>query len=218
MSESAASPTDAQRERRSYIIEILTAILLGLASIGAAYAAYQASLYDGNSLDKYSEGISKAGEASGKQLEAQGGFTLDMITWMEWQSRIIANGPNDVVAQSIYDDFMEERLKLALEWSEKESKGKTYAHPMDSPDYAVELFSPAITVQETSAAAMAEARKANDTGDQFTFVTVLYTIVLFFAGIATVFKRDPVKLSLLVMGLALFVLSTFKLLQLPAAS
>lgn len=65
------SATDAKVERRSYLIEMVTAILLGLATVGAAYAAYQASLYDGNSLDRYSEGISKSAEASGKQLEAR---------------------------------------------------------------------------------------------------------------------------------------------------
>ena len=36
----------AAAERRGYIIEIVTAVLLGLATLCAAFAAYQASLYD----------------------------------------------------------------------------------------------------------------------------------------------------------------------------
>ncbi len=216
----------AAAEKRGYMIEVITAILLGLATLSAAYAAYQASLYDGNSLDKYSDGITKSSEASGKALEAQGGFTLDMITWMEWQSRVISSTePGNVqakadglIAENIYNDFMEERLKVALEWSDKQSEGKKdFVHPTESPEYAAELFSGAIESQEQAALAIKEARKANDIGDQFTLVTVFYTIVLFFAGIATVFKRDPVKFALLGMGIVLFLFSTVKMLGLPAA-
>ncbi len=226
MSESTATEQAAASDRRGYLIEVVTAILLGLATLGAAYAAYQASLYDGNSLDRYSEAIAKTAETSGKQLEAQGGFTLDMITWMEWQSRVIASGSensaqakaDEVIAQSIYDDFMEERLKDALDWSDKESKAqKKFVHPTESPDYGLALFSDAFENQEQATNAMKAARKANDIGDRFTLLTVLYTIALFFAGIATVFKRDPVKLALLGMGVALFLFTTAKLAMLPAA-
>lgn len=227
MSDLSADSTaeEARTERRHYFVELWTAVLLGLATVGAAYAAYQASLYDGNSLDRYSEGIAKSAEASGKQLEAQGGFTLDMVTWMEWQSRVISAGgggaqakSDDIIASSIYEDFMEERLKAALEWSDKESKSRgDFSHPTESPDYAIELFQPALETQEAAATAMSEARKANDIGDQFTLVTVLYTIVLFFSGIATVFKSDRVKLVLLGMAAILFLATTLKLLMLPAA-
>lgn len=217
--------TDA--ERRNYLIEIFAAVLLGLATVGAAYGAFQASLYDGNSLDKYSEGISKVAEASGSQLQAAQEYTLDMVTWMEWQSRMISADKEDgdqakvdnEIAESIENQFMEDRLTEALIWAAEEHKRtKEYVHPTESPAYQEALLQESFDIYEASQEAMEVARKSNGMGDQFTLTTVLYTIVLFFTGIATVFKHDKVKLTLLAMSTLLFLATTVRLFMLPMAS
>lgn len=213
-------------DKRAYLIEIVTAIVLGLGTTGAAYAAYQASLYDGNSLDAYTEGLLKSSEASKKTLEAQNNFTYDMITWMEWQGHIVASEKlsgkdaevQQALADSIASDFIEERLKLAMEWSDKESaKQGKFVSPLESEDYAIELFAEAFEAEDGMKKTIETARKANGTGDEYTLLTVLFTISLFFAGIATVFKRDTVKLGLLGAGTALLIFTAIKLFGLPAA-
>lgn len=225
MQESTES-TAAADSKRGYIIEIVTAVVLGLATVGAAFAAYQASLCDGNTLDRYNEGIAKITESSAKQLEAAQSYTFDMITWMEWQSRKISadkqDGPqakiDGEIAQEIEDDFMEERLKQALIWSDNETvKQKKYVHPTESPDYAMDLFADTFALQDESKKAIEQAKRANDLGDQFTLTTVLFTIVMFFSGIATVFKRDAVKMTMLVLATLLLVATAAKLFMLPMA-
>lgn len=213
-------------EKRAYLLEVLTAIVLGLGTTGAAYAAYQASLYDGNSLDAYTEGLLKSSDASKMTLEAQNNFTYDMITWMQWQGHIVAaeklSGKEAEVEQALADsvatDFIEERLKLAMEWSDKESaKQGKFISPLESEDYALELFAEAFDTEAAMKATIEKARKANNTGDEYTLLTVLFTISLFFAGIATVFKRDPVKIALLGAGAVTLTFTAIRLFGLPPA-
>lgn len=222
----ANQPTEAKAERRSYGIEVITAIVLGLATVGAAFAGYQSSLYGGESLDNYNIGVAKVSESNAKVLEASQGYTFDMITWMEWESRTISAEKQDgaqakidgEIAQAIEDDFMEERLKDALKWSSAETiKTKKFVHPTESPEYAMQLFGESFELQDSSKKAIDDARRANRTGDQFTLTTVLFTIVLFFGGIATVFRHVPVKLAMLVLSVALLGVTAVKLFSLPFA-
>ena len=122
------------------------------------------------------------------------------------------------IAQSIEEEFMEDRLKEALVWADEESaKKKTRVHPTDSDAYALELFGEALDTEAESTKMFEKARKANDMGDKFTLITVYFTIVLFFSGITTAFKRDPVKLTMLALSAVFLAYTTVKLFQLPAA-
>jgi len=228
MSETAVTPDPvAAAERRSTIIEVITAILLGLATIGAAYAAYQASLYDGNSLENYSIGISKTAEGSGKDAQAMQVLMTDMNLWMEWQSRMISADKNDgaqakidkEIADTIENNFMSAELQEAIIWSVEESeKQKKHIDYTDNEAYALSIFSDSLDFEDKAAAAFATAGKQNGIGDKYMFVTVLFAIVLFFAGIALVFKREGVKLTIILIAAGLFVFSLVRLLGLPPAS
>lgn len=213
-------------ERRAYLAEMLSAVLLGLATVGAAYGAYQASLYDGKSLDSYSEALAKVSDASAKKLEALQGYTFDMITWMEWQSRIISASKeagtqslvDEEIANSIATDFMEERLKQALIWADEEStKQNKKVHPSESEVYGLTLFQEAFDAEEQSQVALDGARKANDLGDAFTLTTVLFTIAMFFAGIALVFKKDRMKFAMIGIAALLLVFTAIRFFSLPMA-
>lgn len=220
------SQPDARSERRGYMIELVTALVIGAATVGAAWATYQESLYGGQSLDSYNAGIAKLADSNTKNLEAAQGYTFDMITWMEWQSRTIAAEKlrgdaaktEQEIADAILTDFMEERMKNALVWAEEQSeKQKRFVHPTDSDEYAVSLFGDAFTAKDESDKAIDAARQANETGDHYTLVTVFFTIVLFFAGIATVFKREPIKTAMLAMAIVLLVGTGVRLMGLPVA-
>jgi hypothetical protein len=56
-----------------------------------------------------------------------------------------------------------------------------------------------------------------DIGDQFTLMSVLFAMVLFFTGIAAVFKREPVKIALLSLDALLLIVTATRMLMLPAA-
>ena len=60
-----------------------------------------------------------------------------------------------------------------------------------------------------------EGDEANSHGDKFTFVTVLFTIVLFFGGMAAVSQRFPLKLIYTSLSFAMFIYSTIKMFGIP---
>lgn len=224
--EETASPDQAKKERHDYLAEVFSAIILGLATVGAAYGAYQASLCDGNSLDKYSDALAKVSDANSKRVEALQNFTFDMITWMEWQSRIISadksqgaqSQVDEEVADSILSDFMEDRMKSALIWSEVESeKRKKVVHPTESDEYALELFTETFEAEEAGKAALEEARRSGSLGDQYTLTTVLFTISMFFAGIASAFKHHRVRFTMVTVAALMLALTAAKLATLPMA-
>lgn len=66
--EPAAS--EARAERRGFVIELVTALVIGAATVGAAWETFQETLYSGQSLDRYNEAIAKLADSNTKNLEA----------------------------------------------------------------------------------------------------------------------------------------------------
>ena len=62
---------------------------------------------------------------------------------------------------------------------------------------------------------MEEAQKANEYGDGFTFATVLFTIVLFFAGMCSLAKSWNLKLAYIGAAGLMFIYSIIKFVTIP---
>ncbi|MBX7132803.1 MAG: hypothetical protein K1X67_09025 [Fimbriimonadaceae bacterium] len=220
--------SDAARlDHRSYVLEVLLAIVLGLSTVGAAYAAYQASRYDGNALAAYSESLAKTNDTNAAELRAAQRLTMDMLGFNQFKALQLATAQAKTPAdqQTVYAIsvvFQEESFSgtfaKAVQWSEDEyEKKKQVVSPADYEPYVKELEAPALAIRKERESALDDARSFGDLGDQFTLMTVLFTIVLFFTGIAAVFKRDPVKITLLVAASVLLVATAARLFTLPPA-
>lgn len=224
--ETQTNAADKQLEKRETILEVVTAVVLGIATMGAAFAAYQSSLYNGSSLDHYSMSLVKSSSANAQTLEAAQNFTYDMITWLEWKSRQVSAAKGEgnqakvdnEVAQTIERDFMEDRMKSAIAWAKNESaKNGQLVHPTDSEEYALALMAEAFDTEIEQEAEIEKARKDSSTGDKFTLSTVLFTIVLFFTGIAAVFKRLGLKTVMISIAVVFLLVSLVHILSLPLA-
>ena len=66
-------------------------------------------------------------------------------------------------------------------------------------------------------ARFAEGRVANENGDRFELVGVIYTVGLVFAGLGLVFKTN-VRWMMFAFGVVIFVVGTGRMLMLPWAS
>jgi hypothetical protein len=225
--DSATVDTSKQLDHRSYVLEIVIAVVLGLSTVGAAYAAYQASLYGGSALDAYSLVLVKTNDTNAAHLKADQALTMDMLSYNQYKALTLAiaqakNEKDQDTAYGIAQVFKDENLSgtfaKAVTWSdEKDLKEKVYVSPLTYQPYLDELEEPSRKLAAERDRALSTARQLNDTGDQFTLMTVLFTIVLFFTGIAAVFKRDPVKITLLVVATLLLVVTAGRLFTLPAA-
>lgn len=81
----------------------------------------------------------------------------------------------------------------------------------------MELLGGAVDTETEQVAEIEKARKDNSTGDKFTLSTVLFTIVLFFTGIAAVMRRLGIRTVLISIATLFLAFAVVHLLSLPLA-
>lgn len=203
-------------------IELSSAILLAIATILGAFAAYQSSLWGGISATSYTKAMLTMSEANTEYLEAIQGYISEEIEYGFQElfdlhySKEIAEDNNEFAQDEIYyrlnddykvyykDDFTDEQIEAAVEAIEAERDAKI-ASAIAVSD---EIYDQAIGLLEGG-------QKANTNGDNFGLVTVYFAIAMFFAGFVNIIRKDQIKVIFIVMGLAMFIFSLVQMLTLP---
>ncbi|MCB1146373.1 MAG: hypothetical protein KDK41_04490 [Leptospiraceae bacterium] len=105
-------------------IDIIAAVLLGLGTVTAAFAAYQSSLWGGNCLTAYNEAVIKFGDANREYLNGSMNISFDTMIYLE------SLRENPRTADDV-DKMMAKDLVRAVKWSdtdlEKRLEGKSKA-------------------------------------------------------------------------------------------
>lgn len=211
----AASVADEQHKKNR--LELIIAILLGIVSIGIAYASFQAALYDSEMAAAYQRGTALSTEAESLYLEGNQQYVQDAQLWNQLLQLSIeaesgdptiaanAQATSDVLAfQAVSED-----LAAAIAWSDEQNAAdpETYYSPLDSEDYRAALFGGYEATAAEAAAAVEEGDEANSLGDRLMLHTVLMSISLFLLGIAAVVRQYRVQLLLVFSGSAIFALA-----------
>ena len=225
--EDVPSQTDTRVANRAYALEICLSLILGLATVGTAYSAYQASRYGGNTLAAYSEVMVKTNEMNTAEMQSSQRLTLDMLSYNQYKAlrfnvAQVVGKQNKIKAWVISDLYLTENIlgtfNAAVRWSvKKDEDEEVFVSPHKYPPYAKELNSLPIKSKNERDLALKRAIRYGDLGDQFTLMSVLFAMVLFFTGIAAAFKREPVKMTLLCIASLLLIVTATRMLMLPAA-
>ncbi len=195
--------------------ETILAVLLGLVSIGVAYASFQAALYDGQVQQSNTRATTLSAEAQalyieGNQQWVQDAQLFDTLTNLA----LDAQNPDPAIAaaaqikydtlyfQSVYPEF-----DAAIQWADEQNAAdpELWYSPLDNEDYLNYLYSSYDEVQQQSDDAIAAANVADQYGDALTLNTVLMALSLFLLGIAAVVKQFRVKVILGSSGIVIFV-------------
>jgi hypothetical protein len=220
------------------VFELLTAFILGVAAVGGAWAGHQAGLWGGNCQTAYGEaatltsrggttyqlGVMKANRDSmldlqAKQLVLEGMTTQDEVTKLKTLG----------VAKYMYARQMSEEgykaLKLPAEFRTKDDD-KLMKLPESVLEESLEneldekffktMTAPGQALFDEADKKFDEGREANQIGDQFGLAVVLYTIALFFGGIALVFK-SVVRWGFFGVGFITLSMAVVFMLRLPSA-
>lgn len=70
-------------ERLSRKLEVASAILLGICTIGAAFAAFQSTLWNGNTAATYTQAVIKYGDANREYLRGAMDVNFDSMVYLE---------------------------------------------------------------------------------------------------------------------------------------
>lgn len=198
------------------MIQLVSTVLLGLASVSSAWCAYQAALWNGIQT----RGITMA---EGAQFAATREFTamnrnisVDVGVFLAFVGA--SQSGHDKQAQFLRRHARSE-LRPALEaWVADVEAGREDAPlPFVRPEYRLATQDRIVALDQRARRAVSAAKEANDNGDMFVLHTVLLAISLFLMGAAAQARARAAQITTLALGGLVFVLTTASVARLPRA-
>lgn len=201
--------------RREQVTEILSAALISMATVATAWCAYQSTEWGGEQAFLLGE-WNRAGRESAlyESLAAQK-RSLDVAIFMEWVGAVATD--NDRLAE-FYAQRFPPNLGVAVEaWVATEPRTNPDAppHPFAMQEYRVTEDSTVARAADDARAKWTEARQADENGDRYVLLTVIFASVLFFGGIEQKFKEPRVRVAILVIGSISFIGGLAAMLSYP---
>ncbi len=207
-----ASTEDDRLER---ILEIVSAILLGLATVATAWCGYQTSKWNGQQSQDYIEATTLRIQATEATNNANRAATIQVNMFMQYAQAVSTQ--NQQLADFLYNRFPP-ALKTATDaWlaTKPLQNPDAPSSPFVMPEYVLADQQKAAELSAQADMRLEDANAASAIGDQYTLLTVMFASVLFVAGIATRFKWHVVDVSVTVIASALFLVSLWLVLKLP---
>jgi len=203
-----------ERFHRSDWIELAAAILLSLATVAAAWSAYQSTRWGGVQANAFSASSAKRTEATQQNSTFAAQAQIDVMAWISYLEHRQAG--DDAGADFLKQRFRPEFKPAFDAWMALVPVGQIPpGTPFDLPDYQPEARRRATELNAAADALGATAREANQIGDNFVLVAVIMASVLFFAGVGTKVQGRAVRLFMLTIGTALFLGGVWFMLNLP---
>jgi hypothetical protein len=204
----------AQRFDKTDWIEFGAALLLALTTIMAAWTAYQATRWVGVQANAFSAAGAARTEAAQATTVFESQRQSDAQLWTLWLDQA-ANSDEDGMA--FVERHFADEFKPAFDaWLAQVPAGELAEGPFDLEEYSPQAEALADELNAQADALAAEAREANQIGDNFVLTAVIMASVLLFAGVGAKFKRRGVRIMMLLIATFVFasgVLFTFSLPQ-----
>ncbi len=184
-----------QRERMNYI-ELAAALLLGIAAVLTAFAAYKGALAGGDALKGYTTSARTTADANGFYNDYAATYNADQALFLQYQLLVEKN--DAATAAVVKDNLFSAALTTATDAWLAIPAGNGPATPLDTDQYVIESLDSAQQMTATADAQFDEAAKIDDQGDNFDLAAVFLAVSLFFAGIAALFKVRSIQIAMLI--------------------
>ncbi|MFL5240864.1 MAG: hypothetical protein ACJ8FY_02035 [Gemmataceae bacterium] len=204
-----------EKEKRQRWVEIACAVVLALATTASAWCAYQATLWGGVQGFRMAE-AGKAGRESSENtitsLQFRAFDASMLLKFIEAKS-----AGNTKLADFLYHRFRPEVKKALDAWLKTDpfNNPNSPPSPLAMPEYVQKEAEEAKRQEALAEQAFAGAREANETGDRYVLLTVIFTSVLFFGGIGGIFDSRWLRVVLGIIALALFLGTMIALTAMP---
>lgn len=198
-------------------LEIIAGLILAFAAVVAAWSAYQNVRWNGAQAAAMSEAATLRTAAAQATSIAASQLDLDHQLFAGWLG---AEASGDMTTAQAYADRMRPEFRAVFDaWLSGSVPGAIPAgSPIDTPAYDDMASSVVQVARDANALAdeeIARAARANQTGANFVLVTVITSMVLFFAGISTRFAHQRVRRTLVALATLLLIGGTVFMLSLP---
>jgi hypothetical protein len=197
--------------------ELIVAVILGLATLGSAWSAYQSGLWNGIQTFRLAESTAAGRRAGEKFVFANQLRGVDLVLFEAYLRALTEN--NQRLAEFLFQRFRPE-FKVATEAWLKTRPLKNPSAP--SSPFVMKEYSLAVDKEmqqsrQEEATKFTEARKANTNSDYYLLLTVLFSVALFLGGITAAFKRPRIRGIVLVLSVMTITAAAIFLAFLPLA-
>ena len=195
-------------------IELAATVLLSLATVVAAWSAYQSARWSGIQSINATTAAARRIEATQQNAIFTTQLQLDVITWITFLEHRQAG--DEKGAAFLQERFREEFKPAFDAWVALVPAGQVpQGTPFQLPSYQPAARLAAERLNADADSLSAAAADANQIGDNFVLVAVVMASVLFRAGVGTKVRARRLRLFMLFVGTALFIGGTSFMLSLP---
>jgi hypothetical protein len=206
-----SQPNDGRRRW----LEPASAILMALATLSTAWCSYQSSKWSGQSSEVATSAARLEQQAALLHLEDNQITSIQAKMFMDFINATLAG--NEKLAQFYSDRFPPELRTAYARWIEQ----KPFENPKADPHpFVPGLYKPRFAQDAEQATANAgrdgaEARQTGNFAAQYLSITVLFAMVLFFAGTSARFNQRYVRQGSFLFAIAVFLFAVTRMLMLP---
>jgi ABC-type multidrug transport system fused ATPase/permease subunit len=213
----AKPETAIHREPRETWFEFIAAAILGLATLGSAWSGYQSGLWGGIQDFRIAESLASGRNAAENAVYANQLRLIDVVSFERYVSAVSEN--NKQLSDFLVQRFRPEFKPAFDAWVAMKPLENAAAPP--SPfvmkEYSLAPEREAQQLRQLEEKKTAEASKANTNSDTYLLLTVLFSVVLFLAGITAAFERRKLQMAVLSFSIVILTGASIALALLPLA-
>ncbi len=204
-----------EKDQRGRWVEMACAAILSLATMSTAWCAYQSTLWSGVQTFRLAAANKANRASSSAHIEAIQLRAYDATMGISWMQA--KHEGNQSQEQFLFDRFRPEMKKAVEAWLKMDPFNNPEAPPgpLKMAEYVQPELVEASRLAERSAQEYAAAQQANKTSDTYVLLTVLFASVLFFGGIAGASDSRRLRIAIMSIALALFVVTIIFLATMP---
>lgn len=207
-------PTDPRDQLRHRVLEVLSACLLGIATVGSAWCAYQASQWNEKAADEAR--LSAEARVEGTRLHSLAATTVTYDTnVITAYANAVATDQTDLAR--LYRDTLvrPEFLPILDRWETEVERGRSPRNLLEDEAYLDALFEPYRVADERAEHHAELGVEAGRNAVDHLVTTVLLAVGLFFAGVTNVFRGLAIKVLTAACSGLVVALAASRIAELP---
>jgi hypothetical protein len=197
--------------------EFAATVLLAIAAVATAWAAYQSARWHGEQAKAQSASIAARVESTRAAAVANRQVQIDVALFTQW---VDAYARDETELADFYRRRFREEFRPAFQgWVATRPRTNPSAplSPFAMPQYALATSSEADDLEAQAAAASERARGFIQRADNYSLALVLFASALFFAGISTRLRAQTTRTVVLGLGYTLFLGSLIWIATFPVS-
>jgi hypothetical protein len=204
-----------EQDRRRRWVEVLRALVLGLATIGSTWCAYQSSRWGGVQAFELAAAGQSDRHAVREAMAAVQVRAFDATMLIHYVRAL--QEKHEPSAEFLYRRLRPQLKSAVDEWMATSpfTNADAPRTPFEMPAYVQPEAQEAVRQQQAASAAREAAQRANHNSDRYVMLTVAFASVLFFGGIGGTFQSYVIRLTMAAVAAIVLISISIALATMP---